>query len=302
MGKSAVALLLAERLGGELISVDSMQVYRGLDLGTAKPTLAERNKVAHHLIDVVDLTGSFDAGQFVELARVAHKEILARGKIPIFCGGTGLYFKAFLEGLGGSPPADHRLRATLLETPLPLLLEELKNRDPQLHSQIDVRNPRRVVRALEVLRLTGKPYSEQRAVWRAKPDRIPGRAVSSGQRTLFFGFDRSSGELHERIEERVDAMFERGLVAETERLLTQGLANNPTAMQAIGYRQAVEYLRGQRTLPETVSLLKQRTRHLAKRQRTWLRRQCEMEWIGLNTEQNPETVADGLIARIERAS
>ena len=156
-GKSAVALLLAERLGGEIISVDSMQVYRGLDIGTAKPAAEERRRVPHHLIDVVALSESFDAARFVRLAQASVREIQARGHLPILCGGTGLYFKAFLEGLGEAPPADPATRAALESTPPPLLLEELERRDAATFAKIDRKNPRRVIRALEVIRLTGKP-------------------------------------------------------------------------------------------------------------------------------------------------
>ena len=163
VGKSEIALRLAEQLGGEIISVDSMQVYRGLDIGTAKPSPAERARVPHHLIDICDLTESFDAAQFARLAHRAVAEIQSRGRVPILCGGTGLYFKAFLEGLGEAPSADAKLRAELEATPLENLLEELRERDPAAYEKIDKKNPRRVIRAVEVIRLTGKPFSEQRA-------------------------------------------------------------------------------------------------------------------------------------------
>src|SRR2546428_9681824 len=137
VGKSEVAVLLAEKVGGEIISVDSMQVYRGLDLGTAKPSPEQRARVPHHLIDVVEINEPFDAAQFVRLAPKAVAEIQSRGKMPILCGGTGLYFKAFLEGLGEAPPADAALRAELEATPLPRLLEELSERDRATYERID---------------------------------------------------------------------------------------------------------------------------------------------------------------------
>ncbi|NBV25481.1 MAG: tRNA (adenosine(37)-N6)-dimethylallyltransferase MiaA, partial [Proteobacteria bacterium] len=142
-----------------------MQVYRGLDLGTAKPPPAERARVPHHLVDVVELTEAFDAAKFLRLAEMAVKDIQARGRVPIFCGGTGLYFKAWLSGLGEAPPADPQVRAALEAVPLPDLLTELAQRDPVTYERIDRQNPRRVIRALEVIRLTGQPYSAQRAVW-----------------------------------------------------------------------------------------------------------------------------------------
>src|SRR6266516_3845538 len=166
VGKSEIALLLAEKIGGEIISVDSMQVYRGMDIGTAKPSAAERERVAHHLIDLVEVTESFDAAQFVRYAQAAVEEIRAGGHTPIFCGGTGLYFKAFLEGLGEAPPADAELRNTLENTPPAELLKELKARDPATFERIDRQNLRRVIRAIEVIRLSGKPFSRQRAKWK----------------------------------------------------------------------------------------------------------------------------------------
>jgi tRNA dimethylallyltransferase len=271
-GKSALALELSERLGGEIISVDSMQVYQGLDIGTAKPSPDDRRRVRHHLMDVVTLRESFDAAQFVRLAGLAVQDIRRRGRRPIFCGGTGLYFKAYLEGLGPAPPGDAKLRAELEATPMPRLLEELEQRDPAAFQVMDRQNPRRVIRALEVIRLTGRPFSAQRAAWFAV------RQPAAGM----IGLTRPMGELAQRIHLRVDEMFRRGLVAETESLLAQGLAGNPTAMQALGYRQVVEHLRGQRGLAETIELIKIRTRQFAKRQLTWFRRQMNLEWFTLS--------------------
>ena len=270
VGKSAVAQELAERIGGEIISVDSMQVYRGMNIGTAKPGPAELKRVRHHLLDVAGLEESFDAAQFVRLARMAAAEIQARGQIPIFCGGTGLYFKAYLEGLGEAPARDLTLRATLEAQPLAQLLTELEKLDPVTFQRIDRQNPRRIVRAVEVIRLTGRPFSEQRAKWQGQ-----------GNSGCFFGLTRPAGELQDRIARRVDEMFARGLVGEVESLRSAGLERNPTAMQALGYRQVVEHLRGQRGLAETVELVKIRTRQYAKRQMGWFRRQMRLEWISL---------------------
>jgi len=283
VGKSEIAMRLAERLGGEIISVDSMQVYRGLDIGTAKASPAERARVPHHLIDVVDLTESFDAAQFLQLARRAVADIQARGRVPILCGGTGLYFKAFLEGLGPAPPADAALRVTLDATPLPELLHELAERDPVSYERIDRQNPRRVIRAIEVIRLTGQAFSTQRADW-LHASRITHHA------TYGFGLARTPADLQRRIDARVDAMFRQGWVAETEQLLNRGLAQNPTAMQALGYRQIVAHLRGERSLPETIALIKIRTRQFAKRQMTWFQRQLHLTWMHLEAQASAEAV------------
>jgi tRNA dimethylallyltransferase len=287
VGKSAVALRLAERLDGEIISVDSMQVYRGMDIGTAKPSPADRGGVPHHLIDVVEVTEPFDAAQFVCLAREAVAEIQSRRRVPILCGGTGLYFKALLEGLGPAPPADAVLRAALAATPLPDLLRELAERDPATYQRIDRQNPRRVIRAVEVIRLSGRPFSALRADWQLSPHPSPSSP-------LHYGFARSAADLHRRIEARVDAMFRAGWVAETEQLMQRGLAQNETAMQALGYRQIVEHLRGERSLPETIERVKARTRQFAKRQMTWFRRQLQLSWINLEPQSSLEDVAKSI--------
>lgn len=289
VGKSAVALALAELLGGEIISVDSMQVYRGLDLGTAKPTAAERARVPHHLLDVVELTEAFDAAKFVRLAEVAVKDIQARSRVPIFCGGTGLYFKAWLEGLGDAPPADARVRAELEAAPLAKLLVELEQRDPVSYDRIDRQNPRRVVRALEVIRLTGRPFSAQRAEWSSR---------NTQHATRVFCLTREPADLRAHIEARVDAMFAAGLVEETRGLLLRGLEANRTAMQALGYRQVVEHLRGGRGLAETVALVKTKTWQFARRQGTWFRRQLPVEWMTLAADSEPAAVAGGLRTRL----
>lgn len=270
IGKSEVALQLADRLHGEIISVDSMQVYRGMDIGTAKPSLEEQHRVPHHCLDVVDLSEPFDAAKFCELARKAVDAILARGSRPILCGGTGLYFKVFLSGLGTAPPSDPELRKTLESTPLEELVAELKRADAETFMAIDRRNPRRVVRAIEVIRLTGKPYGVVRAAWQ-DAERHP--------KYPCFGLSREPGDLRRRIEARVDRMFELGLVDETRDLLKQGLAGNRTAMQALGYRQVVEHLSGARSLEETIELVKIRTWQFARRQRTWFRRQLRVDWV-----------------------
>lgn len=253
-----------------------MQVYRGLNIGTAKPSAEERARVPHHLIDMVELTELFDAAKFVEMARRAETEIRARDRVPIFCGGTGLYFKAYLEGLGDAPPSDEKLRAELEATPLDQLLRELELQDAVTFARIDRQNPRRVIRAIEVIRLTGKPFSPQRADWQ------PPSPVNSQPSTLF-GLHRDAADLHARINTRVDKMFARGLVAETRELLQRGLEQNKTAMQAIGYRQVVEHLRGERSLAETIELVKTKTRRFAKRQMTWFRGQLEVKWIAVET-------------------
>ena len=290
VGKSEIALQLALRLGGEIVSADSMQVYRGMDIGTAKPSVEDRQRVPHHLVDIVDIEQSFDAARFVVLAQEAIREIESRGRVPIVAGGTGLYFKALSAGLGNAPPADAALRKELEQVPLPKLLAELQQHDPVLFDKIDKQNPRRVIRAVEVIRLTGQPFSALRTSWE-----------ESGCRSASFILARSNSDLAARIDARVDAMFRGGLVEETRALLDRGLANNATALQALGYRQVAEHLRGERSLDDTLALVKLRTRQYAKRQMTWFRRYLKAERIDLKAKDNPTVVAE-LIARSYRVA
>jgi tRNA dimethylallyltransferase len=303
VGKSEIALALAGRISGEIISVDSMQVYRGLDIGTAKPPPADRACVPHHLVDMVDVTEPFDAAKFAELAHKAVAEIQSRSRVPILCGGTGLYFKAFLEGLGNAPPADAALRAKLEATPLAELLRELAERDPSTYERIDRQNPRRVIRAVEVIRLTGRPFSAQRAEWnRGGTSSTVAQNLRDNVEVVppaFIGFSRSPENLRQRIDARVEKMFQRGLVEETRRLLEYGLEQNKTAMQAIGYRQVVEHLRGERSLAETIELVKIRTRQFAKRQMTWFRRQLQLTWVNLESSERIDAMVDKLRSTLE---
>ena len=287
-GKSALALSLAKRLGGEIVSVDSMQVYRGLDIGTAKPSAAERAEVSHHLVDVAGLDEAFDAAQFVRLAKRAESEIRERGNRPIFCGGTGLYFRALLEGLGESPPGDESLRELLTAMPMEELVAELTAKDPQAAEQVDLQNPRRVVRAVEVIRLTGRPYSAQRTGWDES------RQVAEN----FFCVQREVDELNGRIHSRVDAMFEQGLVEETKRLAKHGLRENRNACQALGYRQVLDHLDGALGLEETVEQVKIKTRQFAKRQRSWFRNQMTCERVDWVAGEDADVCCERLIGRI----
>jgi tRNA dimethylallyltransferase len=247
--------------------------------------------VPHHLVDVVEVTESFDAAQFLHLAHRAVADIQSRGHVPILCGGTGLYFKAFLEGLGEAPPSDATLRAVLEQTPLPELLHELAERDAVTYERIDRQNPRRVIRAVEVIRLTGKPFSAQRAQWQPS-------SVTPGPSPFCIGLARSAADLHQRIEARVESMFRRGWAAETEHLLRCGLGENKTAMQALGYRQIAEHLGGVRSLPATIELVKLRTRQFAKRQMTWFRCQLPLTWMSLAPQSEAEEVVQAIAEKV----
>ena len=287
-GKSALAMHLAKRLGGEIISVDSMQVYCGLNIGTAKPSAEEQAEVPHHLIDVAQLSEAFDAAKFVRLAKSASESISSRGRIPIFCGGTGLYFRALMEGLGNSPPSDELLRDELSLLPFESLVAELKIKDPKAANQIDLKNPRRVLRAVEVIRLTGRPYSEQRIGW----DKLK-RAPEN-----LFCINREVDVLNQRIHKRVDEMFSLGLIEETQILIKQGLRDNRNACQALGYRQVLDLLDGELSLESVVDKVKIKTRQFAKRQRSWFRNQMQCDLLDWPKDENVDSFCELLLGRI----
>ena len=287
-GKSALAMRLANTLGGEIISVDSMQVYCGLNIGTAKPSAQEQNEIQHHLIDVAQLSEAFDAAQFVSLAQQALKLIWKRGRVPIFCGGTGLYFRALIEGLGESPPSDESLRDELALMPIESLVAELQIKDPEAAKQVDLKNSRRLLRAIEVIRLTGRPYSEQRIGW---------NNVDKAPQNLFC-ISREVDVLNQRIHKRVDEMFNQGLVEETQTLIKKGLLNNRNACQALGYRQVLDLLDGKFDLENVVHQVKTKTRQFAKRQRSWFRNQMKCNFLEWPDEENVNSFSEQLLAKI----
>lgn len=295
VGKSTVAMALARLVGGEIISVDSMQVYRGMDIGTAKVSMELRRAIPHHLIDVRDPHEAFSAAEFVTLARTISEQIVSRGGVPILCGGTGLYFQALSEGLAEIPPSNPALRAELESMPLAVLLEELAVRDPVAYERIDRSNPRRVVRAIEVIRLTQRPFSELRRDWSAATG---GSSPSqrAGERLIVLSRDPTS--LVRRMDARVDEMFRSGLVEETQHLMGLGLRENRTAMQAIGYRQVVDYLEGRCDRESTIQEVKTRTRQYAKRQRAWFRNQAQGEDLPISEEESSEKTAERVLERI----
>ena len=268
-GKSALALALAERFGGEIVSVDSAQIYRGMDIGTAKPDAATRARVRHHLIDIIDPTEAYSAARFAADALTAIAETRARGHIPILCGGTMLYFKALTEGLSELPPADRGVRAALdaraAREGWPALHAELSRVDSVTAARLDPGDAQRIQRALEVWRVAGVPLSSLQGR-RAPDERSSGPAI----RIALLPSDRA--RLHRAIAERFDAMLRRGLVEELRALRRRhALAPDLPSMRSVGYRQAWSYLDG---VIDATTLRTQgiaATRQLAKRQFTWLR-------------------------------
>lgn len=280
-GKTAVSVELARRLGGEIVSCDSMQIYRRMNIGTAKPTKEEMNGVVHHLIDVVEPDAPFSCAEYVTLATEAVKDISARGKLPILCGGTGLYLDRFLCGEMEETHADEALRASLFEYAekegADALHARLRAVDPESADAIHKNNVKRVVRALEIFEQTGIPKSEF--------DRRS-QVGASPYDAMVIGLHYPRREvLYERINRRVDMMLADGLLEETKQLKSEGVFDvNLTAAQAIGYKELLGCLDGNETLTEATENLKTATRRYAKRQLTWFTAKPYVEWVDMEKD------------------
>lgn len=286
-GKTAVGLELAEALGGEILSLDSMAVYRGMDIGTAKPHADERARVPHHLIDLRDPHEEFSVAEYLDAAERACRDVMGRGKTPLFVGGTPLYLKCLLRGLFEGPAADWDLRRELEEDLLRVGVEALHQRlelvDPVAASTIHRNDARRVVRALEVFRATGQPISHQQLEF---DDARPAESCR------VFVLRRERGDQHARIEARVEAMMREGLVEEVRRLTAGGRTLGRSAGQAVGYREALEHLAGAHDLPTTVERIQARTRRFAKRQGTWFRSLAECRFVDAAPEESAAEIAE----------
>lgn len=296
-GKSALALRLAEKLGAEIVSADSMQVYRGMDIGTAKPTPLERERVPHHALDLVEPSALFSVADYRRIAREAIERVRAKGGLPLLVGGTGLYVRAVVDGLGLSAPGpDWNLRRRLEETAERFgnayLHRQLAAVDPETAARLHPNDRRRVIRALEVYELSGRPLSYFHA-----QDR---RQRETGEKVLLFGITRPRESLYRRIEERVDEQMRQGLLSEVRSLLHRGFGEGIVSLQALGYKEFLPYLAGEEPLADAVRRLKRNTRHLARRQLIWFRADKRIEWIDLDRTPLPEAV--GYIAqRIQEA-
>jgi tRNA dimethylallyltransferase len=292
IGKTEIAIRLAQHLDAEIVSLDSRQIYRGMDIGTAKPTLDQRRAVPHHLIDRVDVDQPFSAAEYQRLADTAIAKICGRGKRAMAVGGAGLYFRGIIDGFFDGPGADAEIRARLQreadEHGNAALHERLHRCDPETANRVHPNNLVRVIRALEVYELTGKPISALRGQWQMNEPRYPFRA---------FGLNMPREVLYQRIEERVDQMVEGGLIDEVKGLLNQGYPRDCIAMQSFGYKELIDYLDGVRTFDEAISLLKQNTRQFAKRQLTWFRNDPRIEWLDTSQFSSIDGVVDNLIAK-----
>ena len=275
-GKTKLAVALAKEFDGEIVSADSMQLYRRMDIGTAKVTPEETEGIAHHMIDVAEPNESYSVSRYVEDAAKCVDDILSRGKLPIIAGGTNLYIDSLISGRDfADNEGDNALRGELDRQYDALggekMLEKLQSIDPERSAKLHPADRRRIIRAIEVFKLTGKTITQHDLETQQRPPRYDAAVIA-----LDFA-DRA--KLYERIDRRVDLMVREGLFAEVEQLIKSGLSDECTAMQAIGYKEPAAYLRGEITKDEAIEFIKRESRRYAKRQLTWLRRSKDIFWI-----------------------
>ena len=285
-GKSALSVALAESIDAEIINADSMQVYRGMDIGTAKITVDERRGIRHHMLDALDVNQDATVAWYQSAARAAIDEIHSRGKNVVMVGGTGLYIKAVIDELNfpdTDPMVRHTLNKEAEELGIDAMFERLEKLDPAAALAIDRANLRRIIRALEVIEITGEPFTAN----------LPRQESVRYPHAQQFGLVMNREDLSERIDVRVNAMFEQGLVTEVERLIEAGLLQGRTAQRALGYSQVVAYLQNELSLDAAIEETKRATRQYARRQETWFSRDSRIKWI--STRQNRlETILESL--------
>lgn len=275
-GKTAYAIELAKKCGGEVISCDSMQIYRHMDIGTAKPTKDEMDGIPHHMIDIAEPWENYSVARFVTEARSCIDDVLARGRVPILCGGTGLYFDSVIKNIDfaeneSDPEYRSELQKAAEEHGNEYVHDMLKKVDQKSAEAVHPNNLKRVIRALEIYKTTGKTKTEL--------DRESVR--ESLYNAEIYGLNRPREELYERINKRVDIMLENGLLDEVKNLLEMGISRDATSMQAIGYKELVEYFEGRCTLDAAIDKIKQESRRYAKRQLTWFKRNNEIIWLNM---------------------
>jgi len=289
VGKTATAIELAKNLDGEILSIDSRQVYRKLNIGTAKPTLRQQKSIAHHLIDIIDIGSQISAGGYRELAVKTVNEIKNREKWPIFVGGSGLYVKAMLQGIFHKSITDEKIRkrinAELKEQGAAKLYNRLVDIDSETAIKIHINDIKRITRALEIYEITGKPpshlYKEQK-MDPAFPSRV-------------YVLNMERDKLYQRINQRVDEMIAEGLIGEVRDLLDSGLKKELEALRTLGYQEVVRFIDGKSSKTEMIENLKQNTRRYAKRQLTWFRHQIDAVWIDIDTGDSAVDIAGKIV-------
>ncbi len=288
-GKSNVALDVAERVGGEIVNADALQLYKGMDIGTAKTPVSERRGIAHHMFDVLDVTQESSVAEYQREARAAVEEIRDRGNVPIAVGGSGLYVRALTDVMS-FPPSNPSVRAHIeswvRDVGAGAAHEKLTEEDPQAAERISAGDERRIVRALEVRKLTGEPYSAYLPTYEFEIEPV-----------VYCAVERERDDLHERVRERVDTMMAAGFLDEVRDLKAQGLEKGHTARQAIGYAQLLAHLKGDLDLAEAVESTVVATRRLVRKQETWFRRDPRLMWLdGRAPEQAASVIEQACVA------
>ncbi len=294
VGKSEVAMELASKIGGEIVSADSMQVYRGMDIGTAKPTLLERRGIPHHLLDILDISQPYDVAQFRELAYTAITDIRHRGIQPIIVGGSGMYIRSLAQGLFEGTGKNEKIRSRLETLDKAELYQKLVEIDPLAAKKIHAHDKKRVVRAIEFFMETETPISASQTQW------IQTNIKVNDPKNILIGLNRPRKELYRRCDTRVDAMFAKGFVEEVRELMNRGLEKSLTAGKANGYPEVIQLLNGKLTLEISVVLVKQRTRNFAKRQLTWFKKEPGIQWLDLSENGTTSIIAAKIQKMIER--
>jgi tRNA dimethylallyltransferase len=291
-GKSKLAIKIAQRLKTEIISADSRQIFKELTVGTAKPDEEDLKKIKHHFINQISLSEQYDVGKFVKEAEKIINELHSLNKIPIVVGGSGLYISSLLYGIFEGPSADEEIRQSLekelREKGLESLCQKLMEFDPETYAKIDKNNPRRVIRALEVYYLTGKPISQLQKEKQKTPE----------FENLIFGLKWERQKLYERINQRVDQMIKAGLIDEVQNILKKFGKDVNVALQTVGYKEVIEFLNGEISYDDMIELIKRNTRRYAKRQLTWFRKDKNIQWIEIQSEDEFEEIAERIINKI----
>jgi len=294
-GKTALSIIIAEKLSGEILSADSRQVYKYLDIGTAKPSSEDLQRVPHHFIDILNPDQDYNASEYGQQARILISEFIKKNKQPILTGGSGLYIRAVIDGFFEGPGKNTEIRDQLEEEAKRLgiypLFEKLKKVDPVSAAKMDATKVRRVIRALEVYYTTGKPISELHQVQNTKPD----------FEVMQFGIEWERQALYRRIEQRVDEMMANGLVEEVRRLIAKGYSPSINALNTVGYKEAFDFVNEKIPQDEMIRLIKQNTRRFAKRQLTWFRADKRIKWIPVNETSDWNEIADKIIKEFRLA-
>ncbi|MFB3106143.1 MAG: tRNA (adenosine(37)-N6)-dimethylallyltransferase MiaA [Pseudomonadales bacterium] len=293
-GKTRLGLELAEKLDAEIVSLDSMAVYRGMNIGTAKPTAEDRKRIRHHMLDVVDPDQAFSLAEYLAAAHAIVRDIQQRGKEVLFVGGTPLYLKSLLRGVCGGPPADPEFRraieAEVARVGIGSLRERLAQVDPLSAAKLHPHDTRRMIRALEVYTITGQPISHHQL-------QFDDPNMDLAHRVFVLSWPRP--KLHERIDHRVDRMFQIGILDEVRSLLDRCGTLGKTAIQGVGYREVIDHLRAEADLETTISRVKTRTRRFARRQETWFRGLPECQWVPLDEQLSDAAVIEQMLSAVK---